>query len=418
MKLPKGFRYAGVSAGIKPHRKDVALVTSLVPAAGAGCFTVNKAKAAPCLDAEKRLPMADLRAVVVNSGNANALTGNAGLEAVQAVHAATAEALSILPANVVSASTGVIGVRLPHDKITAALPTLVASLREVPEDAADAIMTTDTRRKIAHRTVTLDGREVRLLAIAKGSGMIAPQLATMIVIVTTDCAIAPPLLQDALGSAMASTFNSLTVDDDMSTNDAVFALANGEAGNKRITTQNKDFVAFAATLKDLCAELTRAIAADGEGATKRLETEVTGAPSEVVAKDIALAISGSYLVKSALFGADPNWGRILATVGARAGSQGYAVNPYRARVIIHGVLVYDGGPVNHDKTVLRARMREPEVKVEVNLAEKGPGDWTAWGCDLSYDYVKINADYTSLVVETETGGVKKDDRLSNYCPAC
>lgn len=417
MKLPKGFLYAGVSAGIKPHRKDVALVTSTVPAAGAGCFTVNKAKAAPCLDAEKRLPMEGLRAVVINSGNANALTGNAGLETVQAVHASAETELQVPQGTVVSASTGVIGVRLPAEKITTAMPTLVASLREPPEDAADAILTTDTRRKMAHRVLTLDGREVRVLAIAKGSGMIAPQLATMIVVITTDCAIEASLLQHALVDAMAPSFNSLTVDDDMSTNDAVFALANGQAGNTRITTQNSDFIAFSNTLRDLCGELTRAIAADGEGATKRLETQVTGAPSALVAKDIALAITGSYLVKSALFGADPNWGRVLATVGARAGSQGYAVNPYRARVIIHGVVVYDGGPVNHDKSLLRARMREPEVKVEVNLAEKGPGDWTAWGCDLSYDYVKINADYTSLVVETPTGGVKKDDRLSNYSPA-
>jgi acetylglutamate kinase len=213
----------------------------------------------------------------------------------------------------------------------------------------------------------------------------------------------------------STTFNALTVDADMSTNDAVFALANGEAKNVPITTGGEGYDALEAALRDMSKELAKEIAADGEGATKRLETRIMGAPSFPVAQDLATAICGSSLVKAALFGADPNWGRILATVGARAGSQNYDVNPYRAKVTIQGVVVYDKHPLDVDRSILRAKMREPEVFVDVAL-EDGDASATSWGCDLSYDYVKINADYTSLVVTTPDGGVKKDDRLTNYSP--
>ena len=416
MKTPQGFRFSGISAGIKPHRKDLALVYSERPCVAAGVITVNAARAAPCIDAAARLPAAGIHALTINAGNANALTGPAGLEAVRLVHRTTAEALGIAPSGVLSASTGIIGIKLPVQKIVAAMPQLVANLREEPDDAAQAIMTTDTRVKMAHRVLELDGKTVTLAAICKGSGMIAPQMATMIAAVVTDAAISMDALNRSLQDATRVTFNRLTVDNDMSTNDAVFALANGLAGNAEVGSSGADYDAFALAMHSLCEELTREIAADGEGATKRLEVLVNESPSEAIAEDIAKAIAGSSLVKAAIFGADPNWGRVLATVGARVGSQGFAVDPYKSRVFVQSICVYDSGPRDHDSQVLKARMREPEVKVEVQL-DAGEAEATAWGCDLSYDYVKINADYTSLIIERPEGGVGKDDRFANYSPA-
>ncbi len=419
--LPLGFTFSGVRCGIKPHKRDLALVYSDAPCAAAGAFTVNQAKAAPVIDAERRLPAAGVRAVVINSGNANALTGPAGMDAVQAIRAATAEALEIPVDALLSASTGMIGVPLPVAKIVSALPALVADRLPDPLAAAEAIMTTDTKVKLASRSLMIGGKAVTLSAICKGSGMIAPQLATMIAVITTDCAIEPEPLAAALQAAVEPSFNRLTVDDDMSTNDAVFALANGRAANEPLVDGSPELALFQAALVDLCQELTRLIAADGEGATKRLEVRVGGAPSEAIAADVAKAIAGSSLVKAAIFGADPNWGRILSTVGARAGSQGFAIDPVGAAVRIQGVPVFDGGPIEAEKERLKARMREPEVQVEVELrplpGEAGEGYATAWGCDLSYDYVKINADYSSTLVQTPSGGVGKDERLSNYSPA-
>jgi acetylglutamate kinase len=415
VKVAKGFFWAGVQAGIKPNRKDLALVYSDVPCAAAGCFTQNLAKAAPVLDAEHRLPADGIRAVVVNSGNANALTGPEGLEDVKTVREAIATELNVSATAILSASTGVIGVRLPAHKIVANAPALVASLKPDVMGAAEAILTTDTRVKLGSRVVRVDDKEVTLTCICKGSGMIAPSLATMIAVVVTDCAITPPMLSSALRQAMRRSFNALTVDGDMSTNDCVFALANGKAGNAPITDPGPALSAFSAALDDLCRQMAKEIAADGEGATKLLEIEVEGAPEEEIALDLAKACAGSSLVKAAIFGADPNWGRVLSSIGARAGSAGYAIDPADARVTVQDVAVYDRAPLAYDASVLKARMRQPEVTVEVDL-RRGEGSGRAWGCDLSYDYVKINADYTSLIVTKPDGGVAKDDRLSNYSP--
>lgn len=414
MQLPLGFSFSGVHAGIKPHRRDLALVVSDVPCAAAGCFTANLAQAAPVVDAKRRLPSQDIRAVVVNSGNANALTGSRGLRDATWVVEETARALGLDSAQVVSASTGVIGVPLPVGAIGAALPSLVAGLGPDPLPAAEGILTTDTRVKTAGRTIRLGDKEVRIFAICKGSGMIAPQLATMIGVIATDCAIAPALLDAALERAMEGSFNSLTVDGDMSTNDTVFALANGLAGNDRIEAPGAALDTFAAALADLCEELAKLIAKDGEGATKMVEVEIRGAPSAAIASDLAKAIAGSSLVKASLFGSDANWGRILATVGARAGSQGYDLDPSAATVGMQGTEVYRDGPLPKDEALL-TRMREPEVRVWVDL-HRGDASAKAFGCDLSYDYVKINADHASLIVQTPSGGVAKDDRLTRYGP--
>lgn len=417
MKLPIGFKFAGVPSGIKPVRPDLALFVSDTDAACAGAFTINRAKAAPVVDAERRLPAEGIRAIVVNSGNANALTGPAGAEGVTAIVAAAAQALGVTPAQVVTASTGVIGVPMPAHKAVAAMPAAVAQLGADPERAAEAIKTTDTTKKLASRTIEVDGKRVTLSGVCKGSGMIAPQLATVIAVIVTDVAIDAKLLDAALDAATRETFEQLTIDGDMSTNDSVFVLANGRAGNAKITRIDAEgYRDFALALSDLLDELARTIAADGEGATKRLEVHVAGAPTHDVARDLARSICGSSLVKAAVFGADPNWGRILATVGARAGSLDLPVDPHRARVAIQGVVVYDGGPQAFDRIAIKTRLREPEVSIVVEL-RAGDHVAKAYGCDLTYDYVKLNADYTSLIIEKPDGGLAKDDRLGNYTPA-
>lgn len=416
MHVAPGFRFAGLHAGIKPSKKDVALVFSPTPCTAAACLTINAARAAPITHAAARLPAERLHAVLVNAGVANALTGQAGLDDVAVITQALEQELGVPAGSTVMASTGVIGVRLPKEKILAALPTLKATLGAVPEPAADAILTTDTRRKLAARQVQLGGKTITLSAIAKGSGMIAPSLATMIVVLTTDCAISAPMLQAALTRAMGTSFNRLNVDNEMSTNDGVYALANGLAKNRAITDPGPDFEAFAEALESLCRELARDIAADGEGATRLLEVLVHGAPSVAIAEDVAKSVAGSTLVKAALFGADPNWGRILATVGARIGAQQWALDPAKARVELQGFVVYDEKPTGQDLAQLRLRMREPFVKVVVDL-RGGSHEANAWGCDLSYDYVKLNADYTSMLRSGSDGSVQKDDRLANFSPA-
>jgi acetylglutamate kinase len=417
MRIPKGFRYGGVACGIKPQRRDLALVVSDHPAAAAGVFTVNKAAAAPVLDGRPRVPAEGMRAVVVNSGNANALTGPGGLDDVGVIRGAVADALGIQKRSVLAASTGVIGLRLPAMKILAALPALAEQLGDHPDLAAEAIMTTDTRTKMAAREVVLGGKPAVISCIAKGSGMLAPQLATTLCVVTTDAAITPRALQDALARAVHTTLNMVTVDGDMSTNDTVYVLANGLAGNPRIAEPGADLDVFEAALRDLLGEMARAMAADGEGATRMIEVVVAGAPDDACARDLARSIATSPLVKAAVFGADPNWGRILSTVGARAGSQGFAVDPYKARVAMQGITVFEkGAPADVDREGLRGRMREGRVDVLVELSE-GSARAVSWGCDLSYDYVKINADYSSLIIQKADGGVGKDDKVANYSPA-
>jgi acetylglutamate kinase len=435
MPVARGFLFAGLHAGIKPFKKDLALVVSESPCVAVAALTINKARAAPVEDCARRLPSGAVRAVLINSGNANALTGTEGLQDVVDLCAATAKVLDVPPEAVLMASTGVIGQRLPKAKITDALPRLKAQLKAAPEAAAEAILTTDTHIKVASRSVRLGRKEGRITAICKGSGMIAPQLASTIVVICTDVAIAAPLLQRALLGSMDGSFNNLTVDNDMSTNDAVLVLANAQLGNPEIAEVGAEYDAFVTQLESLCVELAKEVAKDGEGATKLLEVRVAGCPTKAIATDLARSVAGSTLVKAAVFGADPNWGRILATVGARCGSARYELKPTEALVTVQGVVVFDRKPTfdptimppavaNNDANEgpsvpghhgLRARMRLPEVLVEIDL-RSGDAAAVGWGCDLSYDYVKINADYTSLLIPTSDGSVAKDDRLTNYSP--
>ncbi|MBI2389808.1 MAG: bifunctional glutamate N-acetyltransferase/amino-acid acetyltransferase ArgJ [Deltaproteobacteria bacterium] len=414
MRTPKGWTYAGVHAGIKAVRRDLALFASEAPCVAAALLTQNKAKAAPIVDLAPRLPGEGFRALVINSGNANALTGEAGVADVRALNAGFAGALGVQADQVISTSTGVIGVRLPAAKLIAAAPRAIEALRSGIEAAAEAILTTDTRPKLAHRVVRVGGRDVTIAACAKGSGMIAPQPATMLAVLPTDAPILLHDLQAILARATAGTFGDLVIDGETSTNDAVFALANGLAGGAPL--EGRELHAFADATHELCEELARSIAEDGEGATKSIEVLVDAAADGESARELAHAVAGSILVKTAVFGADPNWGRVLAAMGARAAARDLAFDPARATVRIQGVTVFaKGEPIAFDPPSLKARMREPRVRIDVDLglgAHQGRG----LGCDLSYDYVKINADYTSLITASAEGVVTKDDRLTNYTP--
>jgi acetylglutamate kinase len=394
---PKGFRFAAVSAGIKAdqERKDLALIVSDAPCAAAGTFTVNKMCAAPVRWGAARLPAMGLRAVVANSGNANALTGPAGATDERAVAAAVGEALGVASDEVITSSTGAIGVRLPVEKIRAAVPALLGALGDDVAAAAEAIRTTDLRAKLGFREIDVGGRAVRLAAIAKGSGMIHPQMATMLCFVTTDAAIAPLTLQAALASAVDDSFNTITVDGDMSTNDTVIALANGRSGAPPIEQGSPAYEAFRGALSALCTDLARAVAADGEGATKLLVVDVEGAPDRATARDLARAVAGGSLVKSGIFGGDPSWGRILAALGARIGARGFALDPADVTLDVQGIRVYERrGPVAFDKDALTTRMRHGEIGVRLDLG-LGEARGRALGCDLTFDYVKINAEYYS-----------------------
>ena len=258
--------------------------------------------------------------------------------------------------------------------------------------------------------------EATFSAFAKGSGMIAPELATMLAFITTDLAVTPQALQAALSAAMKTSFDMITVDDDMSTNDAVFALASGLAGNPVVVEGAPEHAALAATLESICVDLAKQIAEDGEGATKLVEVRITGAPDAAIARDLARSVAGSSLLKAAIFGADPNWGRVLSAVGARVGSRTWPIDPTRATVHVQDTCVYDaGGPTGADPVALRARMREPHVSIEVKLAE-GDARAVAWGCDLSFDYVKINADYTGIGQAAPEAPAGPDDHLANHSP--
>jgi acetylglutamate kinase len=394
--VPVGFRFGAVAAGVKQAgaaRRDVALIVSDTACAAAGVFTVNRMRAAPCDFGAGRLPAKDIRAIVANSGNANAIVGPRGAADERAVAKAVAGALGVDAGAVLTASTGAIGAPLPVDRIAAAVPALVAALGDDAIPAAEAIRTTDLRTKAAFREFEIGGKAVKFAAIAKGSGMIHPQMATMLCFITTDATVAPAVLQAALAEAVEETFNTITVDGDMSTNDTVIALANGRAGAQAIERDGADFTKLQAALVGLCGDLARAIAADGEGASKLLIVDVSGAPERAVARDLARAVAGGSLVKSGIFGGDPSWGRILAQLGARVGARNLPVDLSKVTLDIQGVRVYgSGAPVAFDAKTLAAYMKKAEIAVRIDLGV-GKESARALGCDLTFDYVKINAEY-------------------------
>ena len=392
----KGFRAAGVPAGIKyAGRNDVALIVADAPCAAAAVFTTNQVAAAPVLYDRAIVRGGRVQAILANSGCANACTGEEGFKDAKLSALVTAGELGIDPRHVLVASTGVIGRRLPMDRLLAGLKAAVPALGRTDAHALaanQAVMTTDTKTKQAAARVTIGGKTVTVGGMAKGSGMIEPNMATMLGFVTTDAAISPAMLRRALGLALNRSFNRVVVDGDESTNDSLFLLASGQAGNAPITRAGADFDAFLAALTAVCVSLAQQMAADGEGATKFVTVTVKGAKSAKDAERAARAVAKSPLAKTSWFGKDPNWGRVLAAVGY----SGAAADDTKAEVFYGREWAYRRGRIADEQQLAKlAKVLEAEaftVTVDLHL---GAGEATIYTCDFSLDYVHINADYTT-----------------------
>ncbi len=389
--FPQGFKAAGVKAGIKKSGNlDLALIYTEKEAAVAGTFTKNQVAAAPVYVSKEVVKGGKAHAICANAGCANACTGEQGLADARAMAKEAADAVGCAANEVIVASTGVIGVQLPMDKVKKGVKAAAAELSENGSvNAGNAIITTDTYSKACATEVEIGGKKVRFGAIAKGSGMIQPDMATMLCFITTDAAIDQPLLQAALSEVVEVTFNMISIDGDMSTNDMAIVLANGAAGNATITKKDKDYEIFRDTLKELCTGLSQRIAADGEGATKFLTIHVTGAKTFESAKQVGMSVAKSPLVKTAFFGEDPNWGRVICAVGY----SGVPMEPEKTVVKFGGIAVYDKGVgAKFDEAALRKVMAEHDVVIDVELG-LGNAEATVWSCDFSYEYVKINGEY-------------------------
>ncbi len=389
----QGVRLASASAGIRyKDRVDVLLVELAEGTAAAGVFTQSLTASAPVLACREALKSKRARALVVNSGNANAFTGRGGEAAVKAVQAACAETLGIPPGYVYTASTGVIGEKLPHEKITAALPGLKMSLDDKAwEMAARAIMTTDTYPKLATRTARIGGKEVRINGIAKGSGMIAPEMATMLAFVFTDAAIPVPVLQHLLREAVATTFNCITVDGDTSTSDTLLLFATGQAGNKAPTkVSDPSLIDFTRALHGVLHELALLVVKDGEGAQKLITVSVSGADSREAARRIGMSIANSLLVKTAIAAGDANWGRIVMAVG-KSGEQ---ADRDKLAIRIGGVSVAKDGEADpaYREAQIVEYMKGRDIMIEVDVGVS-KGTATVWTCDLTHAYIDINGSY-------------------------
>ncbi|MBF7096518.1 bifunctional glutamate N-acetyltransferase/amino-acid acetyltransferase ArgJ [Alkalibacter mobilis] len=396
---PAGFKAAGKHIGVKKKRKDLAIVFSEKPAVFAAMFTTNKVKAAPVLwnmkiyDSEK-----PIKAIVVNSGNANACTGVRGSEDTEKMASATAKALECQPEEVFVASTGVIGVPLPIELITEGISVLA---KEVSDEmtsglnASEAIMTTDTTMKVITVETEIGGKVVTISGMAKGSGMIHPNMATMLSFITTDVDISQDLLRKALKEIGKDTYNMISVDGDTSTNDMVMVMANGMAQNPAITDENNDFHKFYKALYHVNEHLAKEIVKDGEGASKFLEVTLEGAKTEDDARMLVKSVLTSNLVKTAMFGEDANWGRILCAMGYSEAD----FDPEGTSLEFEGggqkiILMKEGLPIAFDEDFAYGILQNRDIKINISL-EDGQASATGWGCDLSYEYVKINGEYRS-----------------------
>ena len=390
-----GFKANGVHCGIRHNRtkRDLALIVSEVPATAAAVYTTNLVKGAPLAVTKKNIANGTAQAVICNSGNANTCNAN-GIEIAEGMCALVEQTTGIKASDVVVASTGVIGQPLDLTPIKNGIPALVEGLSvENASAAAEAIMTTDTAVKELAVSFTIGGKECRMGGIAKGSGMIHPNMATMLVFITTDAAISKQMLQKALSSDIQNTFNMLSIDGDTSTNDMVTVLANGMAGNPVIDAEGEDFDTFMQALNTINVQLCRMIAGDGEGATKLLECKVTGADTLEAAKKVAKSVVCSSLLKAAMFGADANWGRVLCAIGY----SGADININKVDVSFRSAkgtiaVCRDGSGVLFSEEIAKQILLENEIEILVSVG-KGPYSSNAWGCDLTYDYVKINGDY-------------------------
>lgn len=384
---PKGFHADGIHCGLKKKKKDIGWLYSEVPAQAAGVFTTNKVKAAPVYYTKAALADGQLQAIIVNSGNANACTGEQGMKDAQLMTELTATALAINPELVAVASTGIIGQLLPMETVTEG----IAQLHKAGDAKGfqQAILTTDTCEKVSVYEDLIAEQTVTVAGCSKGSGMIHPNMATMLGFVTTDAAISAATLQQLLAELTETTFNQITVDGDTSTNDMVLVLANGLAENPPIAAGTPAYEVFKQMLAAVMTDLAKAIAKDGEGATKLIQVTTSGAKDDLNARMISKTVVGSPLVKTAIFGKDPNWGRILCAVGYSEAELDLA----GLTIKIGESTVYgEGMPQDYDESVMAAALEQSEIFIDVRL-EDGAGIGTAWGCDLTYDYVKINALY-------------------------
>lgn len=390
----KGYKAAGIHCGIRKNKskKDLSLIISEKPASAAAVYTTNLVKGAPLLVTKKHISNGVAQAIICNSGNANTCNSN-GIEIAEQTCKLVAEALQMDKTDIVVASTGVIGQPLDIAPIKAAIPSLVASLGDNSDAAAEGIMTTDTTKKEIAVEFELDGKTCRIGGIAKGSGMIHPDMATMLVFITTDCAISSEMLRKALSSDIKDTFNMVSVDGDTSTNDMVTVLANGMAGNIEINSEGDAFNIFMKALNTVTVYLCRAIAGDGEGATKLLECKVHGAAASETAKTVAKSVICSSLTKAAMFGADANWGRVLCAIGySKAKVDVSKIDVAFTSAAGTVAVCKNGAGITFSEELAKTILTEGEITIDINL-NSGSYSSTAWGCDLTYDYVKINGDY-------------------------
>ena len=390
----KGFTANGIHCGVRANRtkRDLALIYSEVMASAASVYTSNLVKGAPIAVTKANIADGKAQAILCNSGNANTCNAD-GVEVAEKMCALLAQEMGLQPTDVVVASTGVIGQRLNVEPIAKGIPELVKGLGNHSDLAAEAIMTTDTKMKEIAVSFEVDGVECKIGGICKGSGMIHPNLATMLVFITTDCAISADMLNKALKTDVQTSFNMVSVDGDTSTNDMVSVLANGMAGNAEITAEGPAFDTFMQALNTVTVYLCRCIAGDGEGATKLLECKVTGAKTEAAAKTAAKAIICSSLTKAAMFGADANWGRILCAIGYSGADVDVDKVDVKFQSAKGEIMVCkDGAGVDFSEELAKEILLESEIDILVEFND-GDGAATAWGCDLTYDYVKINGDY-------------------------
>ena len=391
----KGFKAAGIHCGIRKNKtkRDLSLIYSTVPASAAAVYTTNLVKGAPLLVTKSHLRNGVAQAIICNSGNANTCNAN-GVEIAEQTCELLAASLPVKAEDIVVASTGVIGQPMSIDPFRSGIPALAASLSEKGgADAAEGIMTTDTKRKEVAVEFTVGGKTCRIGGIAKGSGMIHPNMATMLVFLTTDAAISPEMLSRALRGDVANTFNMISIDGDTSTNDMVVVLANGMAGNEKIVAEGADFDAFMLALNSVTVCLCRMIAGDGEGATKLLECKVSGAKDVACARTVAKSVICSSLLKAAMFGADANWGRVICAIGYSGADVDVGAVDISFKSQAGTVAVCrQGAGVDFSEELAKKILSESEIEILVDLCS-GNAEATAWGCDLTYDYVKINGDY-------------------------
>jgi glutamate N-acetyltransferase / amino-acid N-acetyltransferase len=387
--LPLGFLASGVNCGVRRYRPDIGLIISEVDCVTAGVFTLNELKAAPVVYCQKLLPASDIRAIVTNSGQANAATGNQGMELNLRMVSHVAVELQVKPTQVLAASTGVIGHQLMIDKIEASIPELVDRATEVAENFALAILTTDLVPKSVTTQVDLSGGTVRITGICKGSGMIHPNMGTMLGYLLTDAKMTPVVAQSMLREINDISFNMISVDGDCSTNDCVFLMANGMTGVE--IKSEADVVLFKNALTEVSQFLAQSIAADGEGASKLLEVEIKNASNLELAKKAARGVTLSPLVKTAMHGEDPNWGRIIARLGAEK-IPSSSLEKMTLKVQGH-TLFADGAPVAFDRDIVKSLLKQSKIQIEIDL-KSGHENAVAWGCDLSKKYVEINTEYT------------------------